>query len=45
MRDDMVPLETLWGRSGGCLRERLLEALTPEDALAVMEDAVAELIR
>src|SRR5271166_51158 len=22
MRDDMVPLEELWGRSGGCLRER-----------------------
>ncbi len=29
MRDDMVPLEELWGRSGGCLRERLLDALTP----------------
>ena len=40
MRDDMVPLETLWGRSGGCLRERLLEALTPEDALSVMEDVL-----
>jgi hypothetical protein len=37
IRDDMVPLQTLWGRSGGCLRERLLEALTPEDALSVME--------
>ena len=40
MRDDMVPLETLWGRSGGCLRERLLEALTPQDALSVMEDVL-----
>jgi len=40
MRDDMVPLDELWGRSGGCLRERLLEALTPEDALSVMEDVL-----
>ena len=40
MRDDMVPLDELWGRSGGCLRERLLEALTPEDALAVTEDVL-----
>jgi len=39
MRDDMVPVETLWGRSGGCLRERLLEALRPEDALSVMEES------
>jgi len=40
MRDDLVPLEALWGRSGGCLRERLLEALTPEDALSAMERAL-----
>ncbi len=40
MRNDLVPLEALWGRSGGCLRERLLEAPTPEDALSVMEDAL-----
>ena len=26
--------------SGGCLRERLLEALTPEDALSVMEEVL-----
>ncbi len=38
MRDDLVPLEELWGGSGACLRERLLEALTPEDALSVMEE-------
>jgi AraC-like DNA-binding protein len=36
-RDELVPLETLWGRSGACLRERLLEARTPADALEVME--------
>ena len=29
MRDDLVPLEELWGRSGGCLRERLLDARHP----------------
>jgi AraC-like DNA-binding protein len=40
MRDGMVPLGTLWGCSGECLRERLLEALTPEDALSVMEDVL-----
>jgi AraC-like DNA-binding protein len=40
MRDDLVPLEVLWGRSGACLRERLLEAPTPEDALSMMEDVL-----
>jgi hypothetical protein len=39
-RDELVPLDVLWGRSGGCLRERLLEAGTPSDALAVMESAL-----
>jgi AraC-like DNA-binding protein len=34
-RDELVPLEVLWGRSG--LRDRLLEARTPADALDVME--------
>jgi AraC-like DNA-binding protein len=41
-RDELVPLEILWGRSGGCLRERLLEARTPADALSVMESALLE---
>jgi AraC-like DNA-binding protein len=41
-RDELVPLELLWGRSGACLRERLLEAGTPEDALLVMEDVLLE---
>ena len=40
MRDDLVPLDVLWGSSGGSLRERLLEAPTPEDALSIMEDAL-----
>jgi len=39
-RDELVPLDVLWGRSGSCLRERLLEARTPSDALAVMEAAL-----
>jgi AraC-like DNA-binding protein len=38
--DELVPLETLWGRDGACLRERLLEAAAPEDALAVMENVL-----
>ncbi len=39
-RDDLVPLETLWGRPGACLRERLLEARTPGDVLGVMESVL-----
>ena len=39
-RDELVALEALWGRSGACLRERLLEARTPGDALAVMESVL-----
>ena len=38
LRDDLVPLEALYDRLGACLRERLLEAPTPRDALAVMEN-------
>ena len=36
-RDEMVPLEVLWGAPGASLRERLLEASMPDDALAVTE--------
>jgi len=36
-RDEMVPLEILWGAPGASLRERLLEASMPDDALAVTE--------
>jgi len=39
-RDQQVPLADLWGRPGAALRERLLEATTPRDALDVMEDAL-----
>ena len=37
LRDELVPLEHLYGRAGACLRERLLETPTPEAALAVTE--------
>jgi AraC-like DNA-binding protein len=40
LRDDLVPLPELWGRTGACLRERLLETATPGAALAVMEEAL-----
>jgi AraC-like DNA-binding protein len=40
VRDDLVPLESLWGRSGASLRERLLSAGTPGDVLAVMESVL-----
>jgi hypothetical protein len=40
IRDELVPLEILWGRSGACLRERLLEAGTAQDAFSVMEDVL-----
>jgi AraC-like DNA-binding protein len=37
LRDDLVPLPDLWGRTGACLRERLLSA---SDPLAVMEETL-----
>jgi AraC-like DNA-binding protein len=40
VRDEQVPLEALWGRPGATLRERLLEAATPTDALGVLEDVL-----
>jgi AraC-like DNA-binding protein len=39
-RDELLPLEILWGRAGACLRERLIEASTPVDALTVMESVL-----
>jgi AraC-like DNA-binding protein len=39
-RDRQVPLEDVWGRSGMTLRERLLEAETPLQALYVMESVL-----
>ena len=38
LRDDMVPVEAVCGGAGAFLRERLLEAPGPEDALTLMED-------
>jgi AraC-like DNA-binding protein len=38
LRDDLVPLEALCGGPGALLRERLLEAVSPGDALVVMEN-------
>jgi AraC-like DNA-binding protein len=37
LRDDLVPLEEVGGRSGACLRERLLSASGPGEAICVME--------
>ena len=38
LRDDIVPVEAVCGGAGAFLRERLLEAASPGDALTVMED-------
>jgi AraC-like DNA-binding protein len=38
LRDDLVPLEAVCGVAGAFLREKLLEAASPGDALAVMEN-------
>jgi AraC-like DNA-binding protein len=35
--DELVPLEAVWGGAGASLRERLLEAGSPDEALDVME--------
>jgi hypothetical protein len=39
-RDEQVALEDAWGHVGTSLRERLLVAATPGDALGVMEDVL-----
>jgi AraC-like DNA-binding protein len=41
-RDELVDLEDLWGRDGAILRERVLEAPTPEGMLQVLEAALLE---
>jgi AraC-like DNA-binding protein len=38
LRDELVPLDAVCGGAGAFLRERLLEAPGPEDALTVTED-------
>jgi AraC-like DNA-binding protein len=39
-RDDLVDLEHVWGADGRTLRERILEALTPEAKIALVEDVL-----
>ena len=41
-RDLQVPLGDVWGRPGTVLRERVLEAATPQDALDVVEGVLLE---
>ena len=38
--NELVPLECAWGGPGGYLREQLLSGQTPDDMLAIMEDAL-----
>ena len=38
LRDELVPLDAVCGDAGAFLRERLLEAPGPENALTLMED-------
>ena len=44
-RDRQVALSDVWGLSGGSLRERLLEAATPQAVLDVMEDVLLSRLR
>jgi hypothetical protein len=45
-RDQLVDLEDLWGSDGVVLRERLLEAVTPDEKLKAVEAALlAHLVR
>lgn len=43
--DQVVELDQLWGRSVGLLRERLLEAVTPEAKFASIERFLLKLLR
>jgi AraC-like DNA-binding protein len=40
-----TPLEALWGRSAGTLRERLMQAATPADRVHLVQDALLESAR
>jgi AraC-like DNA-binding protein len=42
MSDQHVELDALWGRDGELLRERLLDAPTPEAKLRALENAIVE---
>jgi AraC-like DNA-binding protein len=39
-RDEIVELDEVWGRDGAVLRERLLEASTPEEKLLILEETL-----
>ena len=41
-RDQLVELDQLWGRDGGVLRERLLDARTPEAKLQILETVLLD---
>jgi AraC-like DNA-binding protein len=41
-RNELAPLRDLWGGDGSRLRERLLEAATPDDKLRVVGEALLE---
>jgi AraC-like DNA-binding protein len=41
-RDLIVGLDEVWGRDGAVLRERLLEATTPQERLALVEDVLLD---
>jgi AraC-like DNA-binding protein len=41
-RNELAPLRDLWGADGARLRERLLEAATPDETLRVVEEALLE---
>jgi AraC-like DNA-binding protein len=41
-RDQLVELDQLWGRDGGVLRERLLEARTPDAKLQMLETVLLD---
>jgi AraC-like DNA-binding protein len=40
--DELVELAELWGRDGAVLRERLLEAASPEERLRIIETALLD---
>ena len=42
VRDQQVPLAEVWGRPAASVRDRLLEAASPQDALDVIEDVLLE---
>jgi AraC-like DNA-binding protein len=41
-RDELIELEALWGRGGAVVRERVLEAVTPDEKLQAVEAVLLE---